>query len=113
MNAPLTFPCFIPVDQRGNGEAPQLIVVDKVVCIVLLTSAATADTYFQRKYGTGAQSRATVWTFSSPEGLLAYLKQLKPAAAAQTAYHVAYDPSPERTVYGSLRGLIEEPEGHK
>jgi hypothetical protein len=40
--------------------------------------------------------------------LLKYLRQLKPAAAAQGAYHVAYDPSPERTVYGSLRELIED-----
>jgi hypothetical protein len=43
-----------------------------------------------------------------PAGLLKYLKQLKPAAAEQGAYHIAYDPSPERTVYGSIRELVEE-----
>jgi hypothetical protein len=47
--------------------------------------------------------------FNTAAELLPYLKQLQPAAAAPGAYHVAYDPSPERTVYGSLRVvLIEE-----
>jgi hypothetical protein len=54
-----------------------------------------------------------VWTFSSPEGLLTYLKPLRPTAAEQGAFHVAYDPSPERTVYGSLQELIAELEGQK
>jgi hypothetical protein len=113
MNAPLTYPCFLPLDPRDGGQAPHLIVVDKVVCIVLLTSAATADAYFQRKYGADAKSRAMLWTFSSPEGLLTYLKQLRPTAAEQGAFHVAYDPSPERPVHGSLRELIAELEGQK
>jgi hypothetical protein len=108
MMAPLRYPCFLPVDPRGSGHAPHLIAVDKVKCVVILTSKAAADTYFLRKFGAEAKSRAVVWTFGGSAGLLAYLKQLKLAAAEQGAYHVAYDPSPERTVYGSLRVLIEE-----
>jgi hypothetical protein len=82
--------------------------VDKVKCVVILTSPSAADAYFARKFGSEAKSRAVVWTFASPADLLKYLSQLRPAAAAQGAYHVAYDPSPERTVYSSLRVLIEE-----
>jgi hypothetical protein len=108
MPAPLRYPCFLPVDPRGKGEAPHLIAVDKVKCIVLLTSQAAADVYLLRKFGAEAKARAVVWTFGEPAGLLKYLKQLKPAAAAQGAYHVAFDPSPERTAYCSLRVLIEE-----
>jgi hypothetical protein len=96
MPEPIRYPCFLPLDPRGNGgHAPHLISVDKVVCIVLLTSAAAADAYLQRRYGAEAKSRAMVWTFGEPAGLFKYLKQLKPAAAAEDAYHVAYDPSPE------------------
>jgi hypothetical protein len=108
MPAPIRYPCFLPVDPRGIGPAPHLIVVDRVTCIVLLTSSAAADGYFARKLGAEAKSRAVVWTFGEPAGLLKYLKELKPPAAGQGAYHVAYDPSPERTVYGSIRELVEE-----
>jgi hypothetical protein len=106
---PLRFPCFLPIDPLGNGaEKPHLIEVDKVKCVVILTSQAAADAYFTRRFGAEAKTRAHVWTFGVPAGLLKYVKQLKPAAAEQGAYHVAFEPSPERTAYGSLRVLIEE-----
>ena len=109
MPEPLRFPCFVPVDPLDQGaEKPHLIEVDKVKCVVILTSQAAADAYFTRRFGADARTRAHVWTFGEPAGLLKYLNQLKPAAAEQGAYHVAFDPSPERTVYGSLRVLIEE-----
>jgi hypothetical protein len=65
---PLRYPCFLPIDPRGNGEAPHLISVDRVTCIVLLTSHAAADAYFQRWYGAEAEARAHVWTSASRRG---------------------------------------------
>jgi hypothetical protein len=70
MPAPLRYPCFLPVDPGGKGHAPHLIAVDKVKCIVILTNNAAADAYFRRKFGAEAKSRAVVWTFGEPAGLL-------------------------------------------
>jgi len=101
------FPCFLPIDPLGKGaDKPHVIEVGKVKCVVILTSQAAADAYFQWRFGAEAKAPAHVWTFGEPAGLLKYLKQLKPGAAAQGAYHVVFDPSPERAVYGSLRALI-------
>jgi hypothetical protein len=105
----LAYPCQIPVDSfPDGGEAPHLLAIDGHTCIILFTKEAAVRAYVADRYGGNPPGHATVNVFNSAAELLRYLKHLEPAAAEQEAFHVAYNPSPPRTVYVPLRDLVAQ-----
>jgi hypothetical protein len=104
----ITYPCFLAVDQRGNGEALHMLTIDGHTCLVLFTNANALRAYVRERYAGQPPSTAEVNKFGSANELLTYLKDIEGPAAGQGAYYVAFDPEPRPTVYRRLRELIED-----
>jgi hypothetical protein len=105
----IRYPCLLPFDLEADGaHCPHQFIANwRHLCFILLSTQEALATYVGERYKGQAPATAKLRTFNDAKALLAYLSGLEPLAIQRGVYHVAFDPSLRRTVYGSLRALIE------